>query len=244
MKEKNEKSMPFTEHLEELRWVLFKSLISVVLFFVISFYFSEYIMDFLLKPLPPESNKLIYLEPAGGFLVRLKVAFTTGLVISLPVIVYQLWSFIGPGLLEKEKRYAPHVVFFTTICFLTGAFFAYFAVIPLGLKFLAKFQTEMIEQNLTINSYLSFIIWLMLVFGLVFELPVLSLFFTKIGLINHRLLRKIRTYAIVVVFILAAILTPPDVVSQVLLAIPLIILYEISILISKIFGRKENETEK
>jgi len=239
MNKDNEKKMPFTEHLEELRWVIFKSLISVFVFFLISFYFSEYIMDFLMHPLPRDTEKLIYLEPAGGFLIRLKVAFSTGLVASLPVIVYQLWSFIAPGLLEHEKKHMPAVVFFTTLCFFSGAFFAYYLVIPFALKFLAKFQTEMIIQNITINSYLSFIIWIMIVFGVVFELPILSLFLTKIGLINYKLLRRIRSYAIVAVFILAALLTPPDLISQVMLAFPLIILYEISILISKIFGKKE-----
>ena len=242
-KEKSDKSMPFTEHLEELRWVLFKSLLSIMVFFVISFYFSEYIMDFLLKPLPETSNKLIYLEPAGGFMVRLKAAFSAGIVFSLPVIVYQLWSFIAPGLIDRERRYVPAVVFFTTICFAAGASFAYFGVIPLALAFFEKFQTDFIISNITINSYLSFVVWLMLVFGLVFELPVLALFFAKIGLVNDRILRKARRYAIVIIVILAAILTPPDVVSQIMLAIPLILLYEVSIIIAKIFGKKKEDEE-
>jgi len=237
-KQNNEKKMPFIDHLEELRWVLIKCIIAVVVLSVGSWFFSAKIQAFLQRPYP---YPLVYLGVADPFVIRLKIAVTTGVVIGIPFIVYQFWSFIAPGLLEKERKFVPTIVIFTTVCFLIGASFAYFVIIPFGIKFFSSFQTENFIQNVTINKYLGFVIMLMLVFGLVFELPLLSGFLTKIGILNYRFLKKVRKYGIVIVFIVAALLTPPDPQTQLFLAGPLIILYEISIWVSRLVGMKKEK---
>ena len=237
-----EKKMPFLDHLEELRWTILKSLIAVVIGAIGSYVFSRQIVEFLRRP-GPEGMKLIFLGPTEGFMIYIKVSIFAGLVLALPYVFYQFWKFIVPGLLQKEKRIVPLIAFFTTICFLTGAAFAYFVIIPFGLKFLLSFQTDFLEATITIGKYLGFVVTLILIFGVVFELPVLSFFLTKIGILTPEFLRSKRRYGIVIIFIMAAVLTPPDIFTQLMLAIPLIILYEISIWVSRLVKRKEERTE-
>jgi len=161
------------------------------------------------------------------------------LILSFPNVVYQLWKFIAPALKQKEKKYIKWIVIFTTFCFLSGVVFAYFVMLPLTLKFAAQFGSPTIENNFSIDEYFSIILSVILGAGLVFELPMLSFFLSSIGLLTPKLMRKYRRHSIVAIMIFAAILTPgTDPVSQLLLAIPLVILYEISILVSKIFQRK------
>ena len=231
LKTYDERRMPFWDHLEELRWRLIRCIVSVVALSIVAYVFSTQIMNFLTRPFP---QKLIFLTPTGGFMIQIKVSIFAGLILSLPVIFYQFWQFVAPGLLEKEKKYVPLVIFFTTLCFLTGAAFAYFVMIPIGLKFLLSFQTPNLVANITIQEYLSFVSMLILAFGVTFELPVLAYFLTRIGLLTPRFLREKRRYGIVVIVIVAAILTPPDVFSQILLSIPLIVLYEVSIIVSAV----------
>ena len=242
--DQNEKVMPFLDHLEELRQRLLICIFSIMLFSIASYFFSKQIMKILLLPYP-KTEKLIFLAPTEGFITYIKISVFIGILVSLPVIFYQLWKFISPGLYKKEKKYVPLFVFFSTLFFILGATFCYFVIIPLSLKFLLLgFATDQLESNIQIKEYLRFVTMLILVFGIVFELPLLSYFLSKLELLTPEFLRSKRRYGIVTVFILAAILTPPDVISQVLLAVPLVILYEISIWVSKAVVSKKDKARQ
>ncbi len=241
-KQTNEKKMPFLEHLEELRWTLMRSIGAIVLAAIICFFFSEHIVTFL-RNAGPKDLKLIFLSPTEGFMTYIKVSMFGGLLIALPYVAYEVWKFIVPGLMEKERKLVPPIVFFTVLCFFLGAFFAYKVIIGLGLKFLLGFQTEFLEANITISKYLGFVVTIVLVFGIVFELPVLSYFLTSIGILDPGFLKRKRAYGIVTIFIIAAMVTPPDIFTQLMLAGPLIILYEVSIVISRLVKKKKQEKE-
>lgn len=238
--------MSFLEHLEELRWSLIKSIIAIVVFMSIAFPFSEQLINILTLPnnqleVPP---KLIFLKPAGMLMVRLGVAIAVGIIVAFPVVFYQMWKFVSPGLLNKEKKVVLPVVLFSTISFILGVLFAYFVMLPFILPFLYGLGTENIEPTINISDYIGFSLRIILVAGLAFELPMVSYFLTKIGLLKPQIMRKFRRYAVVVMFVLAAFLTPPDPGSQLLLAVPLLLLYEISILISYLVYRKKKKTEE
>lgn len=240
MSEDNEKEMSFLDHLEELRGSILKSLYAIVVGTAISFIFVDFFVNkILLLPATIAHFKLQNLRPFGQLMMYFQVALVGGLIISLPVIIYQIWKFIAPALHSHEKRYVKSVVFFTTFCFLCGSAFGYFIMLPLTLKFAAGFGSMSIENNFALDEYISIILSIIFAAGLVFELPVLSFFFTKIGMLNPKIMRKYWRHSIVVIMILAAILSPgTDPVSQIILAIPLIFLYEISIFVSKIAKRK------
>jgi sec-independent protein translocase protein TatC len=242
----NEKVMPFLDHLEELRRRLLISIASVFILSLGCYFFSRQIMAILLRPFP-HGEKLIFLSPTEGFMIYIKISLFAGLILSLPVLFYQLWKFVSPGLYQKERTYSIRIVFFSTFFFLVGALFCYLLVIPYGLNFLLSFADDQIVPTIQIKEYLKFVTLLIFVFGIVFELPLLSFFLTKLGLVTPQLLRTKRRYGIVAIFIAAAVLTPTtDIVSQLLLAIPLMILYEISIWVSKFAlpktDNKENDT--
>jgi len=241
--------MPFLDHLEELRWRLIKSILAVIISAAVVYYFSDTILGIMLRPYNQavstltngESKKLIFLTPTGGFMIHLKLSIFAGLILAIPVVFYQIWQFVVPGLYDRERRYVPLVVFFSTICFLSGALFCYFFVLPYGLNFLLGYETRDLVATISVNEYLEFISMLILVFGVLFELPILSFFLTRIGFLTPAFMRHYRRHGIVVMFILAAILTPTtDVFSQLLLAGPLVILYEISILVSKFALKKSH----
>ncbi|MCG8607748.1 twin-arginine translocase subunit TatC [bacterium] len=242
-----EKEMPFLDHLEELRWRLIKSIVAVIATAIVAYFFSSELLSILIHPYneainylgKPSDQKLIFLSPTGGFMIHIKLAVFTGLMVALPVIFYQMWQFVVPGLLDKERKNIPIIVFLSTICFFIGAFFCYYVVLRYGLRFLLGFETADLAANITINDYIQFITMLILVFGLVFELPILAFFLTKIGLVTPPFLRNYRRHAIVLMVILSAIITPPDVFTQILLAGPLALLYEISILVSVIALKKQ-----
>lgn len=244
----NEKEMSFLDHLEELRWRLVRSIVAILLGAIVAFIFKSQILDFLIYPFEQAASlvareagngivgsntKLIYLAPTEAFMVYIKLAIFAGLFLSSPYVFYQLWKFIAPGLLEKEKKYVPYFVFFSTFFFLAGALFCYFVVIKFGLHFLLSFQTETLEANFAIREYLKFVTLMILTFGIVFEMPILSWFLTRVGILTPKIIREKRRFGIIGIFCVAAILTPPDPFSQIALAIPLITLYEFSILVSK-----------
>ena len=241
--DQNEKVMPFLDHLEEFRMRLLKCIFSIMLFSVAAYFFSKQIMKILLLPYP-KAEKLIFLAPTEGFITYIKISVFVGIIVSLPVIFYQLWKFVAPGLYKKEKKYIPLIVFFSTLFFLTGALFCYFVIIPYGLNFLLGFSTDQLEPNIQIKEYLKFVTLLIMVFGIIFELPLLSYFLTKMELLTPEFIRSKRRYGIVAIFILAALLTPPDIVTQLFLAGPLIILYEISIWVSKIVMIRKRKKAK
>ncbi|MGK9477181.1 twin-arginine translocase subunit TatC [Melioribacter sp. OK-6-Me] len=235
-----EVEMTFLEHLEELRWRIIYSLIGILIGTIIAWVFIDFIIDgILLLPARQSNIKLQNLKPFGQLFLYFQVAIIVGLIISFPNVVYQFWKFIAPALKENEKRYITSIVLFTTFCFLAGVVFAYFVMLPLTLKFAAEFGSEAIENNFAIDEYFSIILSVIIGAGLVFELPMLSFFLTKIGILNPGIMRRYRRHSIVAILILAAVLTPgTDPVSQIILAVPLVFLYEISILVSKIFQKK------
>lgn len=251
----DEKEMPFLEHLEELRSRLIKALLSVAFFTALSWFFIERIFDFLVMPYRDaialakskvqdpatlENVRLIFTNPTGGFMIYIKLALTVGILFSIPVIVFQVWQFIAPGLLRRERRIAVWVVFFTTLCFMAGALFCYYVVLKYGLGFLLTFQSDVLTPMVSIDEYFGFVTILLVVFGLVFEMPVIAFFLTKIGLLTPEFMRQKRRYSIVAIFVGAAVLTPStDAFTMMLLVLPLLVLYEISIWISRIALSKE-----
>jgi sec-independent protein translocase protein TatC len=235
-----EKEMTFLEHLEELRWRIIYSLIGIVVGSIIAWIFIDFLVDvILLKPAKDSGAVLQNLRPFGQLFLFMQIAIMVGMIISIPNIFYQFWQFISPALRKKEKRYIFWIVAFSSVCFLGGIAFAYFAMLPLTLKFAAEFGSESIKNEFSIDEYMSIIISVMLAAGFVFELPMISFFLSKLGILKPSIMRKYRRHAIVIIMILAAFLTPgADPVSQLVLAVPLVVLYEISIFISKISQKK------
>ncbi len=234
-------NMPFLEHLEELRWRLLKSVLAVVVMSGVAFYFSDQLVWLIKKPLG--ETKLYNIAVTGAFYAYLKVALVAGVLGALPFVFYQMWAFISPGLYKREKLAIIPLVIASTLLFLTGAVFCYFTVLPLAFKFLIGFGGELIINTITIGSYISFVGLLIIAFGMGFQLPILAYFLGKMGLINARMLGKGRRYAFVTILIAGAIITPPDIFTQVLLAIPLYILYEVSIIVVRVVQRKKREKD-
>ena len=239
----NEKQ-PFLAHLEELRNRLIVCAIAIGIGFVISYIFSKQLFSFLILPLTavlPADSHLIFTNLPEMFIAYIKVALIAGIILAMPVIFYELWMFLAPALYRREKGYLIPFVLFSSILFLVGSLFGYFVVFPYGFKFFIGFATEDIQALPSVKQYFSFTIRLLLAFGLVFELPVVVFFMTKIGLITPDSMKRFRKFAILSSFILSAILTPPDVATQIMMALPIIILYEVSIIISKGIYRKKKE---
>jgi sec-independent protein translocase protein TatC len=237
---------PFLAHLKELRERLIKSLAAVAVGFLICYFFKEKLFEVLVWPLikamGENRKELIYTGLAEMFFTYLKVALIGGVALATPVILFQIWRFIGPGLYESERRILLPAVFLSTVFFLGGAVFGYFIVFPYGFQFFLSFSNELIAPQLKVNEYLSFSSMLLLVFGVVFELPLFLTILARMGLVTPAFLRTQRKYAILIIFIVAAILTPPDVVSQMMMALPLMVLYEVGIWMAVLFGRKRPET--
>ncbi|SFM61349.1 twin-arginine translocase subunit TatC [Thermodesulforhabdus norvegica] len=236
---------PFLDHLEELRRRIIVCIAAVLVGTVISFGFKEKIFRILVRPLVealPQSSghTLIYTAPHEAFVTYLKVAVLAGVGLASPVIIFEFWRFVAPGLYEHEKRYLFPIVAASVIFFLGGSLFGYFVVFPFGFKFFTSFATDFITPMISTKEFLSFAVRLLLVFGLVFELPLIVFFLARLGLITDRFLKRQRKYAILVIFIVAAVLTPPDVFTQLLMAGPLLVLYEISVWIAYFFGRRGN----
>jgi len=232
--------MSFLDHIEELRWRIIYSLIGILVFTIIAWIFIDPLVEIvLLKPARDANASLQNLRPFGQLFLYVQVAIIIGIVASLPNIFYQLWKFIAPALKKQERKYIIWIVFFSTFCFLAGIAFAYFVMLPLAMKFATQFGTTEIANEFAIDEYMSIIISVMLAAGVVFELPMVSFFLSKLGILTPTFMRKYRRHAIVIILVLAAILTPgADPVSQVILAVPLVLLYEISIFISKISYKK------
>jgi sec-independent protein translocase protein TatC len=222
--------LPFTDHLDELRHRLIISLVGVGLGFAVSYGFSQQLLLLLQRPMP---TRLVFIAPTEAFFVNLKVAFYAGLFLSVPLLLFQVWKFVAPGLYEHERRYSFPFLIISTILFLLGAIFAYAVILPIALHFLIAQGGELWQPNITLSNYLSFCMRLILAAGLVFEFPVLMYFLAKVGVVTPEFLVKNRKYAVLLAFVIAAILTPPDVFSQVLLAVPLFLLFEVSIFVAK-----------
>jgi sec-independent protein translocase protein TatC len=236
--------MPLFQHLEELRTRLLICCLAIGLGFIISYFFSSRIFEWLMMPwinaMPPgQSAKLIYTAPHEAFFVYMKVSLISGTLLSIPVILWQIWRFVAPGLYANEKKYMLPVIFCSCFCFVSGVVFGYFVVIPVAFKFFASFSSEYITPMLRTTEYLAFANKMLLCFGLAFQLPVFAFFLAKLGVLSSGFLKRKRKWAIVLIFIAAAVLTPsPDVVSQLLMAAPLLVLYEASVWIVHFFGAK------
>ncbi len=229
-----EGEMGFLDHLEELRWRIIKGLLAIIVGSAVSFGFIDQILEILLKPTTSTSYRIALqvLSVQGMFLIKWFIAFISGFVLAMPVVVYQIWKFVTPGLKINEKRYALPVVLFACISFITGVSFGYLVLIPFSLEFFSGMGAGLVENNFSITYYFSFLTWLLLGAGLVFQLPVLSLFLSAIGVLTPPFMRHYRRHAIVTILILSSFITPPDPVSMLMMAVPLVVLYEISIGVS------------
>ena len=245
----------FTSHFIELRSRLLKSVIFILLIFVISYTFAEYIYNFLVEPYAnavkndPSQRRLIFTALHETFITYLKVAFFTAIFIGSPILIIQIYKFIAPGLYQNEKRAILPYLIFTPILFLLGGLLVYYLVMPLAIKFFLSFETAgsttslPIQLEAKVNEYLSLIMRLIFAFGISFQLPILLNLLARIGVVNSNYLKNTRRYVIVIIFTVAAILTPPDPITQIGLAIPLLLLYELSIITVKFTERKKEEQE-
>ena len=245
-KEEEQDKTPFTEHLGELRDRLIRSFIAVGAGFGVCYCFKEKLFSFLTAPLitamGPDS-KMIFTGLPEAFSTYLKVSLLGGIILALPLIFYEFWMFVSPGLYRKEKKFLIPVVILSILFFLAGSSFGYFLVFPYGFKFFLGFSTGTIQAMPSMKEYLGFASKMLLAFGLIFELPLVITFMARMGLVTIPFLKKNRKYAILLFFAGSAMITPPDVITQVLMAIPLMVLYEISIIGARVFGGKKEDED-
>ena len=229
-------------HIADLRKRLMNAGIALIIAFFACFFFYEPILEWMMLPakeILPEGSSMVAIEIQETFFTALKVAFFSGFIVSLPIIFWQLWLFLAPGLYEHEKKLVVPFVFFATLMFLIGSSFAYYVVVPYGFDFLINFGSTVVTVFPSIGKYVGFFTKLLFGFGIAFELPVITFFLAKIGLVDDRMLKDFFKYAVVLIFVLASLLTPPDVLTQFLMAGPLILLYIVSIYIAKVFNPAE-----
>lgn len=227
-------NMTLISHLSELRERIIKSLIAVCIGGLISYFFIDQIVAFVTAP----AGKLYYMRPAEAFFIYIKIALASGVLIASPVLFYQGWAFFLPALTAREKAVLGFLVPISVVLFLGGVAFCYFLVLPLGLQFFMGFASDNLQPLLSMESYLDFVLMFILPFGVIFEVPLILILLAKIGILSSESLRKNRRYVIFAAFIASALLTPPDVFSQVMLAIPLIFLYELSYLVVRFILKK------
>ena len=232
--------IPVTHHLIELKNRLVQVALVVSLFFGVCFYFIDFLLLWLEDPLPKKYSELTFITPTEPFFTAMKVSFMGSMFISMPWILYHIWGFIAPGLKVKEKKVTALFVFFGTLFFLFGGLFCYFLVVPLGLKFLLNYGTTWWKMQVTIGFYFSFVVKMILAFAFAFQTPLIMVLLTKFGVINTIKMKLYRKWAFLGTFGLAAVLTPPDIITQVLLAFPLYGLYEFGIIVSRFFEDPKN----
>lgn len=262
--QQNDNQMSFLEHLEVLRWHLMRSVIAVLVFAVAAFIFYDFIFDYLiLAPKNPDffTNRMfarvaeftgvealkintapfqvININMAGQFATHISVSLVAGIIASFPYIFYEFWCFIKPALYANEKKHARGSIFYTSFLFALGVLFGYYLITPLSVHFLGSYSvSDQVMNQINLKSYISSITSIVLASGVIFELPVLIFFLSKIGLVTPDFLKKYRKHSVVLILILSAIITPPDIFSQVLVCLPLMLLYEIGIKISKRIQKK------
>lgn len=263
--------MSFWEHLEELRSHLIRAVGILILFAIAAFIFREFIFDeIILAPKEPDfftyrilcklgdllslqslclgdiKLDIVNIRLSGQFTTHIYVSFIVALVAAFPYIIWEIWSFVRPALLPKEKKYSRGAVVYSTILFIIGMLFSYYLLVPLTINFFANYSvSEEVANTITLSSYISSVLSVTLATGLVFELPIFIYFLTKVGIVTPAFLKRNRKYVLVILLTLAAIITPPDIASQILVTIPLMLLYEFSILISKsVVKKRETVTEE
>ena len=242
-----EKEMTFLDHLEELRWRIVKALGGLLVAIIACGIFSDWLVnEVVLRPsrttTPPLT--LINTIPYGQITFYMVAVIVAGLILSSPWILYQIWKFVQPGLLPKERKYISNIVTFTTLCFLAGVAFAYFIMLPYMLQFFATFGTSSIQNMISVSEYVSFVLQLVLISGLIFELPMVSYFLARLGILTPKFMRTYRRHAIVVILIVAAIVTPTtDPVTMGVFSLPMMALYELSIWIAAAAKKKRDKVE-
>lgn len=242
----SEEKMSFLDHLTELRRRLIWSILAIAILFAPAYYFSNEIFDFLMKPLIenlPEGSSLIFTRPAEGFTTYLKVSFFAALIAAVPFILYQAWKFVAPALYKEEKQVALPFIIFGSLFFLAGVAFCYYVATPPAFKFLLnEYSSEYVKAFPTIREALSFLMALMFGFGLVFEFPLIIFILARVGVVTSSWLRKQRKYAIIISAMIAALLTPTtDAISMMLMFVPIVVFYELGIVVAWIFGKKKVE---
>ncbi len=268
-KDQPEREMSFWEHLEELRWHIVRSLAAIILLAIVAFLNRNIIFnDIILAPkestfitnhllcklsdylginalcLDNLSLNIISIKMSGQFMMHLYVSIFAGLIVAFPYIIFELWLFIKPALMPKERKHSSGAVFVCSILFLLGVGFSYFVIVPLTVHFLGTYQvSEFVKNQISLNSYISTVVSVTFSVGLVFELPVLVYFLTRVGILTPDYLKRNRKYMIVILLVLSAIITPPDMFSQILVVIPLMLLYELSIVVAKRVYRKREKEE-
>lgn len=241
--------MSFLEHLEELRRAILKSVLAILVGMVLCFTFADYIINFLLSPTFQENLKteieIQAIRPAGMFTARVNISLLLGFALVLPYVLYQLWTFISPGLLDKEKKYVPLVIFFCCVLFLVGAAFAFYVLIPVMVRFFVQLHVPDIKPQWDIGFYIGLVNKMVLIMGVVFQMPAVVAFLTWLRILNAGVLKRVWRIALVVIFIAAAVITPTgDPYTQTLVAIPLVVLYFISMGIAALIGRSRKKAEE
>ncbi|MBN1185349.1 MAG: twin-arginine translocase subunit TatC [Bacteroidales bacterium] len=265
MKKNKNTEMSFLDHVEELRWHLIRSIIAILVIAIAAFIYKSIVFDvILIAPKTPEfiTNRLMHqfaeylnkpalsinskpfnlisIRMAGQFSTHIIISLLAGFIVAFPYIFWEFWRFISPALYKKERTHARGAVFYTSFLFLLGVLFGYFIIVPLSVHFLGSYSVStQVSNEINLMSYISTVASVTLASGIVFELPILVYFLSKIGLVNPRFLKKYRKHSVVVILTLAAIITPPDIFSQILVAIPLTILYEVGISISRRIERRD-----
>ncbi|MBI1977000.1 MAG: twin-arginine translocase subunit TatC [Candidatus Omnitrophica bacterium] len=234
--------LSFVEHLGELRIRLMISIAAVAAGGCLAYFFSEKILQVLLQPIQTTGSPVYFLSPADAFIMRIKIALFAGAIGVSPIVISQIWLFVAPGLHDREKRMIFPWIAATSLLFLGGISFCFFGVIPVALKFLMGFQTDFLKPMISVTSYVDFLWNLSLAFGIAFNLPIVVIILSSLGIVTTKTLAHYRKHAIVLIFILAAIITPtPDMATQTLLAVPLIFLYELGILGARVMGWRKRE---
>jgi sec-independent protein translocase protein TatC len=237
-----DEKQPFFSHLKELRDRLLVCIVAVAIAFIFTYYFKERLFDFLMQPflkVMPAQSSFIFTGITEAFLTYFKISVVAALFVAAPVILYEFWMFVAPGLYEKEKKYVYPFILFGSLCFICGALFCYFVVMPNMYRFFVSYAREFVTPMPDLKNYMGLTLKLLIIFGFIFELPLVAFYLARAGIIKAKMLAKKRRYAILAVFIISAAITPPDVVSMILVALPLWGLYELGILIAKVFGKKE-----
>lgn len=233
--------LTLVEHLGELRKRLVISFVSIIVCAFAVYRYINKIIDIITRP--AGDLEFIYLSPPELFMAYIKISLVLGLIISSPIILFQIWSFVKPGLKRKERRYVISALLMGVVFLAMGVVFAYYIIVPMTIKFFIGVSVDKITPTFSFANYISFVSSLLLSFGLVFELPLLIILLTQLGLVAPKTLKKYRKFIILAIFVVAAVLTPPDMISQVLMAIPMVLLYEFSIIVSTIIYKKKKEKQ-
>lgn len=240
--------MSFLDHLGELRTRLIRAAIAIFASFLVCLIFAERVFGILAAPITkllPQGSSLIFTGLPDPFFIYMKVSFITGIFVTLPYVLYQLWQFISPGLYAKERKMAIPFISLATLLFYTGALFAYFIVFPAAFKFFLSYQTAELKAMISIREYVSLVMVLMLAFGAVFETPIVIVFLGLLGIFDSGQLKRGRRYFVVLAFVIGAILTPtPDVINQTLMAVPMLVLYEVGIWILVYLEKKRRREQE